>query len=126
MPKSPTSAARTRKTITISLASILLVLLTAVFAWPGTVTVKYTYDTAYQITKAKYVSSDATLEYVYDNIGNRLNTTVTSGTVTNTPPAQPSAPTIADYATGVPVGVQSLGWWMTKDPIGEARHSKIG
>ena len=76
---------------------------------------QYSYDTMQRLTRVVH-SDGTTIDYVYDNLGNRLKQTTTlPGGATNRPPAAVTNPSIANGAFDVPL-TPSLGWSPAVDP----------
>ncbi len=72
-------------------------------------TIQYTYDDMLRLTRAEY-GDGTVVEYVYDNVGNRLaRTTTLAGPPANNPPYTPSAPSPSDTAAGIDTNAD-LGW----------------
>jgi YD repeat-containing protein len=75
----------------------------------------YTYDNMHHVIRAEY-EDGTVVEYVYDNLGNRLQKTTTlTGAPANTPPNAASNPGILAGATGVST-TPSLSWTGGSDP----------
>ena len=79
-------------------------------------TVQYSYDNLWRLTRAVY-NDGSTIEYVYDNAGNRLMKSATPppGPPPNHPPAAVSNPGIANGAVNVSA-TPLLTWPATTDP----------
>lgn len=85
------------------------------FFIPQAEAVQYAYDDMRRLIKVEY--EDGTIvDYVYDNIGNRLQKTTTlAGAPANTPPVVVSNPSIPDGASGVET-LPLLSWTASSDP----------
>jgi YD repeat-containing protein len=80
-------------------------------------TLQYDYDSMQRLTRVTY-SDGTTVEYVYDNLGNRLMQTTTLPTApSNTPPNAVSNPGIGDGAVNV-IATPVLTWPATSDADG--------
>lgn len=72
-------------------------------------TTQYAYDAMQRLTRVEYADG-ATVEYVYDLLGNRMiKTTTLPEAPTNNPPYQPSNPSIPNGVTNVP-SIPRLEW----------------
>ena len=78
-------------------------------------TIHYTYDGMLRLIRVEY--GDGTfVDYVYDNVGNRLQKTTTlTGTPANNPPSGVADPNIADGATEVST-TPTVSWTGGGDP----------
>ncbi|MCP4351612.1 MAG: choice-of-anchor D domain-containing protein [Desulfobacterales bacterium] len=97
----------------ISIALILAPVLTI-----SAETINYTYDDMLRLKRAEY--QDGTIvEYVYDNLGNRLQKTTTlAGAPPNNPPNPATSPNIPSQATGIAT-TPTLTWTSGGDPDAE-------
>ena len=76
--------------------------------------IQYSYDSMQRLTRAMY-SDGGAIEYVYDNLGNRLMKTITvSPVASNNPPAAVSSPGIANGALNVSA-TPTLSWVAASD-----------
>jgi PKD repeat protein len=81
-------------------------------------TIQYSYDNVGEIKQITY-DTDTLIEYVYDNLGNRMSRSISlSGIPSNNPPDPVSNPSISDGATDVSV-TPTLGWTSGGDPDGD-------
>ena len=99
-----------------NIGSLLLAaaLCSAAVPSPGE-TLQYTYDSARRLTRVTYGNGTA-VDYVYDNLGNRLTETTTLvGAPSNRPPSAVSAPGIANGVTDVS-NSPTLTWNAAVDP----------
>lgn len=81
-------------------------------------TIRYSYDAMLRVTKVEY--SDGTqIEYVYDNLGNRLIKNTSAGATANTPPLTPTNLLPVDDTTDVPLSPTFS--WSGGDPDQEDR-----
>src|ERR1017187_2217406 len=77
--------------------------------------VQYTYDAMQRLTRVTYGNGTA-VDYVYDNLGNRLmKATTLSGGPANSPPNTVSNPSIPNGGTNVTL-TPSLSWNAASDP----------
>jgi len=91
--------------------ALMLTSVIASFAEP----INYTYDDMLRLTKAQY-GDGTTVEYVYDNLGNRLlKSTALPGTPANNPPDTISNPAPASAATDIATA-PTLSWTGGGDP----------
>ena len=79
-------------------AVLVVVLFSAIASFAETI--NYGYDDAQRLTSVEY-GDGTVVEYVYDNLGNRLQKITTlSGAPANSPPNAATSPVPADGATG--------------------------
>lgn len=91
----------------LMMAVIVLIMNTANIASAETLT--YTYDSMQRITRVQYASGPV-IEYVYDNMGNRLvRSLYTAGAPANSAPSPATQPSPANGAGGVS-GPLTLSW----------------
>lgn len=97
----------------IVFTAFAVVLISAIASFAETI--NYTYDEMLQLTKTQY-GDGTTVEYIYDNLGNRLvKTTALPGAPANNPPISVSNPAPASAATGI-VTSTTLSWTGGGDP----------
>ncbi|MEI7850318.1 MAG: CARDB domain-containing protein, partial [Kiritimatiellales bacterium] len=79
-------------------------------------TMQYSYDTMQRLTRVQH-GDGTTIDYVYDNLGNRLvKTTTLAGAPSNQPPAAVTNPGIANGLTNVLTTGAVLSWSPAVDP----------
>lgn len=99
---------------TSTLRLLALVILSAA-AWAHSQTLQYSYDQMRRLTRVQYPDG-STIDYVYDNLDNRLIETTIAGVVpSNTPPVAVSSPGIPNGATAVST-TPTLNWARATDP----------
>ena len=97
------------KNVTMAITAIIIFILTPI-ASADTETINYTYDTMHRLIRADYDDQDAAIDYVYDNMGNRLMQTVTpDDSPPNNPPHPAAEPNIQPNTTEVSIH-PTLSW----------------
>ena len=95
--------------------ALFILLLLSVPLVSSAQTLQYGYDVMGRLTQVVY-GDGTVVEYVYDNLGNRLmQSTTLSGAPSNQPPAAVTNPGIPDGATNVTL-TPTLSWNAASDP----------
>lgn len=91
----------------------------------GGQTTRYSYDHMERLTRIQY-GDGSTVDYVYDNLGNRLiKSTTLGGPPSNTPPSAVSNPNIANGGTNIAI-TPSLSWSAAFDSDAVAYYVYFG